>query len=192
MTRVELLLCWVAVSLGLGVFSNAQSPTLIFPQIADGGGFRLEIILTNPTAEVETGSISFKASTGDPLPLVMSGSEAASISYSIPPGGVFKVQTDGVGAVVKPGYATVTSDNAESQITGTVIYNLNGMDISVTSAPISTEFHVFVEKDELSNSGVAFLNPNDEAISISAILLDETGEEIQTVSVDLSPGQHNA
>ncbi len=192
MTRMKLPLCWAVVFLGLGVLGNAQSPTLIFPQIADGGGFRLEVILTNPTAEVETGSISFKASTGDPLPLVISGSEVASISYSIPPGGVFKVQTDGVGAVVKSGYATVTSDNAESQITGTVIYNFNGMDISVASAPISTEFHVFVEKDELTNSGVAFLNPNDEAISILAILLDETGEVIEKVSVDLSPGQHLA
>ncbi len=192
MTRIKFPLCWAVVSLGIGVLGNAQNPTLIFPQIADGGGFRLEVILTNPTAEVETGSISFQASTGDPLPLAISGSEAASISYSIPPGGIFKVQTDGAGAEVKSGYATVTSDNTASQITGTVIYNLNGMDISVASAPISTEFHVFVEKDELSNSGVAFLNPNDEAISISAILLNDVGEEIEAVRVDLSPGQHNA
>lgn len=47
----------------LPAFSGEQ-PTLIFPQIVKGGGFVMEIILTNPTVQEESGTIFFKDDEG--------------------------------------------------------------------------------------------------------------------------------
>ena len=185
MSRLKSLLCGLGVFASLSVFCTGQ--TLIFPQIADGGGFTLELILTNPTAQEDTGTILFKSSSGDALTLTIDGSEVSSVSYSMPPGGVYKLQTDGVGDL-KGGYATVTSNNSGSQISGTVIYSFNGMEVSVPSAPLTTEFHVFVERDEGVNSAVALVNTNQGVppfssgdITVTLLLLDENGLKVDVL-----------
>ena len=137
---IHVVTVWIT---GLAI---AQVPTLVFPHVVDGGGFRLEVILTNATAQEDTGTIFFKASDGSANVLTVEGSQLDSLAYAIPPGGVFRKTTDGLGDL-KGGYATVVSDNLDSKVRGMVVLNLNGVDLAVPSTTLSSEFHVFTERN---------------------------------------------
>ena len=84
----------------------AQDLKLIFPQIAEGGGITLEIILTNASPQQDTGTIFFWDSNGQPLALTIDETENTSFPYSIEGGGVLKIQTSGTGKEPRVGYAT--------------------------------------------------------------------------------------
>ena len=174
-----------------GALSAGSSTSLIFAQIADGGGIRSEIILTNSGDQQENGTIFFKDSNGQPLSLAIDEASQTSIAFSIPPRGALKIETDGTGDV-KVGYATVELQNSESKITGSIVYNLNGFEVSVPDSPVSDEYHVFAERTASANSGVAFANPMNRDITIGVFLLGANGDRVAEGSVDLPAGRQVA
>ena len=161
--------------------------TLIFPQIADGGGIRSEIILTNPASTEDSGTIAFKNGNGDALSVMVDGMPQSSINYLVAAGGVFKLETDGTGDT-QTGYATVVSDNQNSQITGTIIYNISGFEASVPSSSSSPSHHVFAERSLTADTGIALANPGDENIAIALLLLDQNGQTAGQATLDLPAG----
>ena len=165
----------------------AQNVTLVFPQIVDGEDISSEIILTNPASLEDRGTIFFKDGAGGALSLVIEETPQSSVAYAIPPGGVSKIETDGSGST-QAGYATVVSDNENTQITGNIVYVVNGFEVSVPSSPLSPHYHVFAERDSTLNSGVAFANPGDKDISISLQLLDQDGQIANGTLIDLQAG----
>lgn len=167
--------------------TSLSAQTLIFPQIADGGGIRTEIILTNPANVEDSGTIAFRDSNGNALSLMFDGMPQSSIGYSIPAGGVLKLESDGAGNT-QTGYATVVSDNQNSQITGTIIYNISGFEVSVPGSLLSPQHHVFAEKDSTTDTGIALANPGDQAISIALLLLDQNGQMVDQVPINLLAG----
>ena len=74
-----------------------QSPTLIFPQLADGGGYVFEILLTNPTLGEESGVVYFWDTSGSPMEIQLAGTGTTSVAYAIPSGGSKKITSDGAG-----------------------------------------------------------------------------------------------
>ena len=118
---------------------------------------------------------------------MIEGTPQSSVAYAIPPGGVSKIETDGSGST-QAGYATVVSDNENTQITGNIVYVVNGFEVSVPSSPLSPHYHVFAERDSTLNSGVAFANPGDKDISISLQLLDQDGQIANGTLIDLQAG----
>jgi hypothetical protein len=120
---------------------RAQEPTLIFPQIADGGGITFELTITNPGTRENTGVILLKGGNGQPLPIFIGGVVRASLEYTVPAGGTFKIRSDGLGGV-KAGYALVHSESRASLIAGSVVYSIAGKEVSVPSSPLSHEYHV--------------------------------------------------
>lgn len=158
----------------LSGWTSLSAQTLIFPQIADGGGIRSEIILTNPATIEDIGTIAFKDGNGDGLDLMFDGVPQSSISYSLPAGGVLKLETDGSGSP-QTGYATVASENPTSQITGTIIYTINGFEVSVPSSLLSPAHHVFAERNSTADTAIALANPGNSDASIAMLLLDQHG-----------------
>ncbi|MDA2937086.1 matrixin family metalloprotease [Acidobacteria bacterium AH-259-A15] len=174
-----------------GSLATGPISTLTFAQIADGGGIRSEIILINPGIQQDSGTIFFRDGNGQPLSLVIDGTEESSVPYSISPGGVLKVQTDGAGAT-KAGYALVISDNMDSQITGNIVYSFNGFEVSVPNSPMSKQYHVFSERNPSANSGIAFANPSSKDLSIALFLRDQDGTRVEERTIDLLAGHQLA
>ena len=171
----------------LALFSGSTllfAQTLIFPQLADGGGIRSEIILTNPATTEDSGIIAFRDGSGDALSVMVDGMPQSSISYLVAAGGVFTLETDGTGDT-QTGYATVVSDNQNSQITGTIIYSISGFEVSVPSSSLGPQHHVFAERDSSRDTGIALANPGDENIAIALLLLDQNGQTAGQVTLDL-------
>ena len=171
----------------LSGWTSLSAQTLIFPQIADGGGIRSEIILTNPATIEDIGTIAFKDGNGDGLDLMFDGVPQSSISYSLPAGGVLKLETDGSGSP-QTGYATVASENPTSQITGTIIYTINGFEVSVPSSLLSPAHHVFAERNSTADTAIALANPGNSDASIAMWLLDQHGQTVGQTTINILAG----
>ncbi|RPJ55331.1 MAG: hypothetical protein EHM23_26555 [Acidobacteria bacterium] len=178
---VSTILVVAAVSL-----VRAQAFTLIFPQIADGGGIRSELLLTNPTSQTDTGSILFTGTDGLPLTISIGGKPGSILPYALPPGGVLQVRTDGTGTP-RSGYAIVSSSRGATQLTGSLVYSVGGSEVSVPCAALDTAFHVFVQKDAASRTGLAIVNVGGSPLRVSAILLDQSGTRQASTTIDLAP-----
>src|SRR5262249_11870793 len=86
---------------------------LIFPQLADGGGWTTRFVLVNPTEDLISGTIEFfgqgTASTAaDPLELTINGETRNSMPYTIAPQGSWSVVTAGGSGITRVGSARVT------------------------------------------------------------------------------------
>ncbi len=167
--------------------TSLSAQTLIFPQIADGGGIRSEIILTNPATIEDIGTIAFRDANGDVLALIFDGVPQSSLSYSIPAGGVLKLETDGSGSP-QTGYATVASENSNSQLTGTIVYNIGGFEVSVPSSPLSPAHHVFAERHSMADTAIAMANPGVSDASIDLLLLDQNGQTAGQTTINILAG----
>ena len=178
-------LCLVATGLA------AQPPVLIFPQVASGSGIDIEILLSNPATTENRGTLSFRDQTGNPLSLRIDGSLEDSVSFSIPAGGLLKITTEGDGEL-RSGYATVHSEAPESKLAGTLVFNLNGMEVSVPGAAPGGRAHITAEIDEDVDTAVALANPGDDPIDVILRLIDESGDLVEQKVVDLEPGQRDA
>jgi hypothetical protein len=188
MNKKNLLLfvCQLALGWSAG-FALGEPPTLTFSQIADGGGINFELSLTNSGHLVDAGTIFFRAGNGSPLSLVIGGESTSSLPYSVQPGGVFKVESDGEGDATS-GYAIVESSLKESVISGTITYSFAGREVSVPSSSLSRQYHTFVERSASANSGIAFANPSDKTVVISVTLVESDGSIFDKRDFTLPPG----
>ncbi|MFQ5738907.1 MAG: hypothetical protein ACE5JX_07815 [Acidobacteriota bacterium] len=186
------LISWLPLFfLGCSLLHNvlgAATKTLVFPQLADGGGIRSEIILTNASGHRATGTLFLKQSDGNTLAISLDGQLESIIPYAIPAGGELRMVSDAIGEA-KAGYATVVPDEGSPAVSGSIVYNLNGFEVSVPSSPLASQFHLFVERTSLLNSGIAIANPGDKAIIVTLELLDERGQPLANTSVDLQSGE---
>lgn len=166
-------------------------PVLVFPQLAWGSGVVTEIFLSNPGTSTVTGKLLFKSSTGEPVAVSIGGDTRYSLSFSLLPGAVFKTKTDNAG-VLQVGYAVVVADPFDSEINGIIGYNLDGNEVSVPHAVLSDQYHVSIERDVLSNSGIAIANPGLVGAVIDAMLVEKDGTVFSTLTLDLEAGEKTA
>lgn len=162
-------------------------PLLVFPQVADGGGIRSEVILTNPGRSLDQGHIVFRDRSGAPLQLSFEGQAASRVDFSVSPGGTFKLVSD-AGEDLRLGYAEVFSQVSSSRLSGSLIFTLNG-EVSVTGQPPGKEYHVFTESRADSKSGVALANVSTRAADIQLTLRDADGSILRQRSLNLAGGE---
>jgi hypothetical protein len=81
--------------------TQERRETVILPQIADGGGFVTEFIITNPTGASITCRLTFWSDNGNPLPLSLNGaSPLSSYAVMVPGHGSQFLSTPGTGSSV--------------------------------------------------------------------------------------------
>jgi photosystem II stability/assembly factor-like uncharacterized protein len=170
---------------------------LILPHLVDGGGFATEVLLLNPSSIPASGTISFFNDNGDPLTLsFVSGTQTSTISYSMPPDGMMNIATTGNGPL-RTGYATINvSQGSLPASNGIFLSNENGL-TSQAGVPVVAQTNaasVFVERSTLPlvrDTGVALVNPNATAATITASLIGINGE-LKSTTIALAPRAHSA
>jgi photosystem II stability/assembly factor-like uncharacterized protein len=154
---------------------------IYFPQLADGGGWTTALILLNTSSSTENGIIDIFDNDGLPFAVRTVGRSAilSSFRYSIPPGGTFRIQTDGSSAGQKAGWGRLTPDNENSTPLGSGVFSFNPADILTTESGIpsvlaTTHARVFVDLTENHNTGLAIANLDaaDTNIAIQAFQTD--------------------
>ncbi len=170
--------------------------TLIFPQIADGGGYRTSFLITNRAQIRTTATIRFRASTGAPLAVTIGGRTSDFHSVEIEGDGSAKVQTAGLSSNISVGWAQVDS-SPPTDLGGHAVFQLfrGGGLYSEASVPASTptgSAAFFADEEGGFNTGVAIANPGEATAAGTLTLRDRSGAIVRTSSVDLPAGQHQA
>ncbi len=171
-----------------------RSTTLYFPQVADGGTYRTNFILVNPSSAATTAHVEFFKDDGSALGLTIGGALRTSIDVPLDARGVAHLLTDGTPASVNVGWVRVTSPVA---LGGSAIFQtIGGGQISseagVPSAPAAAHFTTYVSSMGYTESGLALSNPNSTAVSVTLRLRDATGQVQESVSIPLDPLAHIA
>jgi hypothetical protein len=181
----------------------ATSQTLVFPQLADGGGWTTQFVLVNTTEDAISGTISFFAQgvapgAADPLALTVNGQVTSSVNYTIPPRGSWVGVTAGSGAATRVGSARVTPAASNSAPSGVAIFSFRRAGIVVTESgvaatPSGSAFRLFVESTGNFNAGeagslqtgIAIANPEESSATVNLELTTLNGANVAVASTTI-------
>ncbi len=171
------------------VLADGLSSALYFPQIADGAGYRTNLVFVNPNDTAVPVRIEFIDGNGSQLRLPLGGSLKTGESFSIPAKGARSFRTDGTASELRTGWVRVA---AGSLIGGTaIIQTLAGSKIvaeaGVAASPSGRLSLSYMESRGYSASGVAICNPNAQAVPLTLQLRNSAGEIVAARSL-LLPG----
>jgi hypothetical protein len=184
----------------LPVISEPSALTeVVVPHYATGAGWVTQLGLMNPTSTVLTGTIQFFSPGNDgtpaqPISLSLNGTVGTSFDYSIPPGGVQKVISEGIGAVVQSGSVRIRATLGQQAPAGILTYALRQGGVTVSMTGLSFErpgrtFKSFVQHSTFAriSSGIAIANPSSEPALVSLTLRDSSGNERGSHILTLAP-----
>ena len=192
---------FLITTLPVSDLSVSSSRRVIFPHLADGGGWTTKIVLVNPTDNPISGEIRFieQGSTSGqagPLDLNVNGQSGSTLTYSIPPRSSWSGLTSGSGAGVRVGSAHVTPADNSGIPSGVAVfsYRRNGIVVTESGVIATSEgagFRLFAESSGNFNAadpgslqtGIAVTNLSDEAATVALQLTTLTGANVATGSV---------
>jgi len=181
---------------------SAQT-TFYFPQVADGGGWRTTIFITNAAAtntNVASVTVRFTKSSGAAFALTMLDSAGAvastgsTLAFQVAGGQTRKFVSLGDAPTTDIGFATVTSTQP---VTGNAIFSqFNGAHLQseagVPASSPSARQSIFVDTSGGFHTGVAVANPNAAAADLTLTLLNTEGVLVATTAKSLLPTNHTA
>jgi hypothetical protein len=170
----------------------AQAITLV-PHFTDGGGWSTELILTNASGAVETGTIQFFGSGTQNMPVVVTinGVTGSEFAYSIPVHSSVRFATAGTSATLQGGSIYITpvvtgpfgsSDGPTAQ--AILLYRNNGTLVSetgISAGPVGSSFRMYAESSGVNGqvgsiqSGLAIANPTSTATILTVELTGMDG-----------------
>jgi hypothetical protein len=173
---------------------DEAATTLYFPQVADGNGYRTNLILMNPQETGTTARFEFYRSDGTPLIVSINGTPRSSHDLPLPARGVAHFFTDENSADLNVGWVKATSPVA---ILGSSIFQTRAgnrilSEAGVASSLLTRHFTAYVESLNSTESGLAMCNPNDTAVTLTLNLRRSTGETVASTNVSLPPRGHTA
>ncbi len=159
---------------------------LYFPQLADGVGYKTTIVLINTSStNTETGKVLLFDNNGAALSVHTTTGQPANSNfpYSMAPGEVFLLQTDGAGipgsASPKVGAVQVIPSGGTPAPVGAGIFGYSPAGTEVTesgvpSALTTTHARIYVDQSGGHTTGLALENPTAAplTVNVSAFQLD--------------------
>jgi Leucine-rich repeat (LRR) protein len=155
--------------------------TVYFPQFADGGGYSSTMILMNTSSTSIGGRLEIIDGHGNPLDAgIVGGMTVSQLMYWITPGGILRIQTSGLGADTRTGWARITPFDGSTAPVGMGIFTYNPEDVlisesGVPSADAVTHGMVYVDLSGGHNTGLALANLSGTSASITVRALQLDG-----------------
>jgi hypothetical protein len=197
MKRAFWCLVWITVST---VVCSAQS-SFFFPQVADGGGWKTTIFVTNPAAantNLANVTITFTKSDGTTFNVAFVDSNGipagtGSLGFQVAGGQTRKFVSTGVGGAVTVGFGAVSSTQT---ITGTAVFSQFAGDhlLSEAAVPSSQPLArqaIFVDTQNGYFTGLAYASPVGAA-NLSLQLMNTDGVQVLTTTRFLKASSQNA
>jgi len=195
--RSEFLMTAMPVS----PLGSAQSGTLI-PQVADGGGWTTDIVLTNSSEAPQSGMFQFfgqgSAQGVALLPVLADGMTDSTFYYWLPPRTSARLSTDGISAPVQMGSVRLTPTGEAPSATGILSFHNRGVTVSeagVSGNSEGTAFQLYMEASGITGqigaiqSGIAIANPSWNTVTTALVLTRLDGSSAgPDVNIDVPPG----
>jgi len=157
---------------------SSATHTIYFAQMADGGGYRSEIVLTNPGAREATVTLEAFAPDGSPLAVTLDSTTDTKFTWKVRSLQTLSLKSPGSGKQVTRGWIRIRSTRP---LSSSLLYNYlpkgwapaeAGM---IPSVPTS-QFLFQVDTRRGYGNGVVVANPNDTAVDIQYSLHDADGK----------------
>jgi hypothetical protein len=139
----------------------------------------------------ETGILQIMANNGNALAVNrVGGTFGSTFSYSIPPKGIYRFQSDGSPVDLKVGWVQLTPDPGSSTPVGSGVYGYNPGNVLVTESGVpvasaTTHARIYVDRSENHNTGLAIANINDAAVAVTVDAYEIDG--VTKVGTSASP-----
>jgi hypothetical protein len=153
----------------------------VFPDFADGGGWRTQIQLVNPADTPITGSLRFV----DP-----SGRAVSYLAYSIPARSAQRFFAPASDGSVRTGAVTIVPSGNTPMPGGSLIFSYTKSNVRVSQAavPVSltgNAFRLYVEASDTMQSGIAIMNNSASSASVRLELMDLSGGALAGTTITL-------
>lgn len=172
---------------------QVSSQVQVIPQVADGGGWRSTVVLTNTTASDTTATLTFYmdttgGATQQWAPTFLEANSAGILV--VPAGSSLFLHTPGTASTVFQGWAQVITTPG---VVGYVVYTYSSpgrADQDATAPAGFTASRILVPFDNTNGliTALAVVNPNPSSLSISANF-KTMGGAVTTGSLPNIPGQ---
>jgi len=181
---------------GGGNAATETSVEIVFPHIADGGGFKTVLLLTNSSSSDTTAELSLFSNTGDPLRLTIDGLTASQFNVSIAAHGSIRLSTSGESASTLVGWARVTASSS-ADLNGNAIFQcFTGASLfceaSVPVSPPVRSIEFYADEEDGFITGIALANPTNLKAEGTLTLWNAAGTEIGTHAISIPPLQHTS
>ena len=149
-----------------------QATNLVFPDYVDGGGWSVQLVLSNVDPAAAAGvRVKVYDPEGQPVPDLFD----SELTLEVPALGSRVLRSTGSGAI-RRGWIQVEADAAT--ISGLLTYRhaRSGVEVGVEPAQLGKQFALFVEESGTVGAGLALFKPEAES-RIELRLRDEEGED---------------
>jgi hypothetical protein len=166
---------------------------VVFPQVADGGGFSTALTLSNPSDSTATIRLQFRGAQA-PSGATEEWAPGLPAEIQVPPLGAVTVETPGTGEAARSGYAVATSTHPLSAF---AVFRLkNGQAWQEATVPGSgaglTRAAVPFDNRSGLATGIALANPAAEPATIALLLRSASGMVFASETVVLPARGHLA
>ncbi len=159
-----------------------SGPTSVLSHFADGGGWKTQVVLVNPSDTTKTGSVVFfnqglTFGSANPISMTVNGQGGLSFPYNIPPRGAVRLSTSGLGDATVVGSVRINGDPNQSLPSAIGVFSLTTAGITVTEAGVpalaATSLRLYAETTAAGNesgaiqTGIAVSNLGSSAGSIT-------------------------
>jgi len=143
--------------------ATSAATAVVFPHFGDGGGWRTNIVLVNPTDSALSGMAAFVTTSGTTL---------NSAAYSIPARASQRLQTPGTATTISTGSVRITPAANTSAPSGVAIFSFsnNGITVAQAGVPavaVSTAFRLYAETGSSIQTGIAVVNTSNNSANVS-------------------------
>jgi hypothetical protein len=166
----------------------ANPVTLVFPQVAIGGGYTTVFNLLNTGSTAVAGNLVLAQGDGTPMIVTFGSVQSASTSVSIPPGGAQQIIAGPLNATepTRAGWGRVESSGGTPGGVGTFQFVQGGVlktIVGVLSSPPANSSTIPINDNapQGHSTGYAFANPGVVDVNIKIVLVDSSGTITQTV-----------
>lgn len=159
---------FLVTTLPVAALELASTASVILPHYANGGGWRSQVILVNPTDAPIEGTVQFYsqgnvATAGTPQTLTVNGVSSNIFSYVIAGQAAMKFETEGTGPATASGWVKVTPRLQFSCPSAFAVfsYRAGGVTVSETgvqASGTSSAFSLYAEASDSAKTGIAISN----------------------------------
>lgn len=152
---------------------TSAGTTLYFPDFVDGGGWSVQLVLSNTGAAIDDATVvvSVYDSDGEPIQRFFNTES----SFEIPSLGSRLMRSFGTGDI-RRGWIEVETDS--SAVSGLLTYRntQSGVEVGVNPVELGSQFALFVEESSEIGTGLAIFKPESEP-AIELRIRDEDGRD---------------
>ena len=153
--------------------TQGQETTLNFPDFVDGGGWSVQLVLSNTSATTGDATVVVRVFDleGEPVRRFFDSDS----SFEIPSQGSRVLRSAGVGQI-RRGWIEVETDSASVSGLLTYRHNESGVEVGVKPVELGNQFALFVEESSDIGTGLAIFKPESEP-AIELRIRDEEGRD---------------